>query len=167
MRRASRFAAITLLLAAMSTAQSCHHLDDDRIPPAAVNISFHTMADWNTYGVGGALQWKRFIIDERIPANYPYTALTYTGFGGVLLGADAFGTPLAYDLACPYECRRNVRVGINTETMLAECPVCHSTYDVFSLYGHPVSGPSADRGYGMRRYYVGPGRAGEYMNVSF
>lgn len=166
-RRASRFAALAAAAAAVAlAAPACHHLDDDRIPPTAVSLTFYSMAEWNTYGVGGALQWRRFIKEDRVPANYPYTALSNTGFGGVLLVADAFGTPLAYDLACPFECRRNVRVAIDPETMLAECPQCHSTYDVFSLYGHPTSGPAADRGYGMRRFYVGPGRTGEYMTVS-
>jgi len=166
-RRALRFTATAIASAAIASVTcGCHHLDDDRIPPTAVNLTFNSMAEWNTYGVGGALQWRRFIKEERVPANYPYTALSYTGFGGVLLVADAFGNALAYDLACPYECKRDVRVTVDPETMLAECPKCHSTYDVFSLYGHPTSGPAAERGYGMRRYYTGPGRTGEYMTIS-
>lgn len=146
---------------------SCHRLDDDRIPPMAVNLVFNTVAEWNTYGLGGAMDWARFIREERIPSNYPYTALSYTGFGGLLLLMDVYGAPRAYDLACPVECRSNVRVTIDKESMLAECPECHSTYDVFTLAGYPVSGTAAERGYGLKVYYVGPGRSGEYMVVSY
>lgn len=158
-----------LLIAGATTAaiSSCNRLDDDRIPPAAVNLTFNTVAEWNTYGLGGAMDWCRFIKEERIPSRYPYTALSYTGFGGILLVMDVYGSPCAYDLACPVECRQTTRVQIDTESLLAECPVCHSTYDVFSLHGHPTSGPAADKGYGLRRYSVGPGRGGEYMTVTF
>ena len=129
---------------------ACHYIDDDRIPAAPVNIGFTTVAQWNIYGVAGAMDYKRFIRDEKVPANYPWTAMTYTGFGGILLVSDVMGQPHAYDLACPYERQRNVRVEIDTEKMLARCPDCESEYDVFSLNGAPVSGIAAKRGYGMR-----------------
>ena len=157
--------AVTIVAAA--AVYSCHSLDDDRIPVQPVNISFATVADWNIYGVNGALEWRRFIRSDRIPPNYPYTAMTYTGFGGVLLLCDVLGNPQAYDLACPVECRQDVRVFINTEDEhLAECPECGSKYNVFSLMGHPVSGIAATRGYALRRYCVGAGRV-DYMLVSF
>ena len=51
--------AVTIVAAA--AVYSCHSLDDDRIPVQPVNISFATVADWNIYGVNGALEWRRFI----------------------------------------------------------------------------------------------------------
>lgn len=144
---------------------SCKTLDDDRIPPAPVSISFNSVAEWNAYGLGGAMDWNIFIREQRIPARYPYTAMTYTGFGGVLMLMDVYGAPRAYDLSCPVECKKSVRVFINDE-MLAECEQCHSTYDVFSLAGHPVSGEAANRGYGLKVYHVGRGNGGEYMMVT-
>ena len=72
---------------------------------------------------------------------------------------------MAYDLACPVECRANERVFINEDSE-AECPVCHSRYDVFEKLGHPISGPALDDGYGLQVYRVGPGAQGEYMIVS-
>lgn len=81
---------------------------------------------------------------------------------------DVLGTPQAFDLSCPVERSKDVRVFINEDNeYLAECPKCHSTYNVFSLLGHPVSGEAASKGYALRRYRVGTGRAGEYMVVSF
>lgn len=166
--RAAKLLPILGVLMALIAA-SCQTIDDDRIPVAPVNIVFNTVADWNIYGVAGAMDSREFIRDLRRPANYPYTALTYTGFGGVLLVSDVMGEPLAYDLACPVEADKNVRVAIDTEDqMLARCPKCGSTYNVFSLQGHPVSGPAVNLAYGLRRYHVAPGRnASAYMVVSF
>lgn len=144
----------------------CHTLDDDRIPVTPVNLPFSTEAIWTIYGTPAAMDCNIFIRDKRIPHNFPYTASSYTGFGGILLVCTVLGEPAAYDLACPVERDRNVVVGINSESSLAECPVCHSTYDVFSLNGYPVSGIAAQKGYGLRRYKVGRGRI-DYMLVSF
>lgn len=146
----------------------CHSIDDDRIPVAPVNIVFNTVADWNIYGVAGAMDHRSFIREKRVPSKFPYTASTYTGFGGVLLVCDVLGNPRAFDLSCPVEARQDVCVSIDEESTLACCPKCGSTYNVFSLMGHPESGPAADAGYGLRRYNVGPGRGGSaYMVVSY
>ena len=153
--------------AAMMLAASCHTLDDDRIPPEAVNIVFSTVAEWNVYGVSGAMDYRVFSRDERLPAGYPFLASTHTGFGGILLVGDVLGNPRAYDRACPVECRRDVRVAIDPESHHAVCPVCHSEYEVFSLDGHPLAGEAAKKGYGLRRYRVGPGRADTYMLISY
>lgn len=143
----------------MCAATSCQRIDDDRLPPVAVNVVFTTPGVWALYGVGGALEWKRFIRTRTltVPADFPYTAASYTGFGGLLLVGDLYGNPLAYDLACPYEARADVRVEINPEANDARCPVCHSTYDVFGGQGRPTSGPAAQRGYGLTRYRVAEG----------
>ncbi len=157
----------TILYAACAIAcAGCHTLDDDRIPVTPVNLPFATEASWNIYGVAGAMDYKSYIRDKRIPANFPYTANSFTGFGGILLVTTVLGEPAAYDLACPVERDHNIIVEINTESMLAECPVCHSEYDVFSLSGHPVEGIAAEKGYGLRRYRVARGRI-DYMLVSF
>ncbi|MCM1297374.1 MAG: hypothetical protein NC311_17690 [Muribaculaceae bacterium] len=154
-----------LLAIAMLLMSSCHHLDDDRIPPAPVRIVFNTVSDWDIYGPPGAATSKSYIKSLRQPAIFPFTALTETGFGGVLLCCDVYGAPVAYDLSCPVEIRADVRIAVDEKELIARCPKCHSEYDVFSNYGNPISGPAADRGYGLRRYYVGAGPSGEYMIV--
>ncbi len=155
-----------LVAACCLAAAGCHTLDDDRIPPSPVNLPFATEAQWNIYGVAGAMDYRSFIREQRIPGDFPYTASCYTGFGGILLVCNVLGEPMAYDLACPVERNQSVRVSINTDDMVAECPKCHSTYDVFSLGGHPVGGPAANNGYGLRSYRVGRGQI-DYMLVSF
>lgn len=154
-----------VIIAAALFSVGCDRLDDQRIPPAPVNISFATVGDWNVLGVGGALDYKRFIKDEFIPADYHYSAISATGFGGVLLVCDVNGNPAAYDLSCPVECKRDVRIFVNTDELVGECPKCHSTYDIFTLGGYPLSGQAAKDGFGLRRYNVGPGRS-DYMLIS-
>lgn len=154
---------VTVAAALLSV--GCDRLDDQRIPPAPVNVSFATIGDWNALGVGGALDYRRFIKDELIPAEYHYSAISATGFGGILLVGDVNGDPVAYDLSCPVECKRDIRIFVNTKEMIGECPKCHSTYDIFTLGGHPLSGQAATDGYGLRRYNVGRGRI-DYMLIS-
>lgn len=166
MKRYLRNSALTLLAALAAAATSCDKLDTSRIPSTAVRVVFTTVGDWDTYGVPGALDTRRFIKADRVPANFPYTALTYTGFGGVLLVGDINGDPRAYDLACPVECKYNVRIEVDTETNTARCPKCGSRYDIFTNYGHPLSGEAAVEGYGLRVYRVGVGSQGEYMVIS-
>lgn len=163
MRLPGKIAASLLILASLS---GCHSIDDDRIPPVPVYITFATQADWITYGVPGALQYRQFIKSERIPGDYPWSALTQTGFGGVLLVCDVNNTPRAYDLACPVECKANIRVYIDKESNRAVCPVCGSEYDVFSAYGYPLEGPAANDGYALTHYAVGPGAQNEYMIIT-
>lgn len=137
----------------------CDTLDDTRIPGAPVHLVFNSVADWNTWGLGGATDFKRFILTdtERVPSGYPFTVLDRTGFGGVLLVDDVQGQTMVYDLACPVECKSTVRIEVDKESLTAECPMCHSVYDVFTLYGHPLSGPAAQKGYGLRRYSASRG----------
>lgn len=159
---------LTLIIVPLVAAglSSCAHTDNKRLPYAQVNIVFLTQADWITYGVAGAADYEYFVREKREPARYPWTAATYTGFGGVLLCTDYNGRPLAYDMACPVECSRDVTVRINSD-MLAECPRCHSLYDVFALSGGPVGGPAAADNYGLTVYHVGAGHMGEWMVVSY
>lgn len=156
--------ASTVAVALAAATASCHHIDNKRLPASAVNIVFWTQADWVTWGVSGAAQYRYFVRQTGVPQGYPYTVSTYTGFGGVLLCTSYAGEPLAYDLACPVECNSSVRVAINAD-MVAECPKCHSTYDVFSLMGNALSGPAARDGYGLQVYRVAPGPKGEFMVV--
>jgi len=153
------------LIAACAFLTGCDRLDDQRIPPAPVYIPFVTVGEWTVSGVGGALDYRRFIKEQKIPTEYHYTAISATGFGGVLLVCDINGNPTAYDLSCPVESKRDVRVSVDTDAMIAKCPKCQSTYDIFSLGGHPLSGPAAKDGFGMRRYNVGPA-GGNYMLIS-
>lgn len=145
----------------------CHSIDDDLVPPAQVSIAFTTEAQWSIYGAPAAMDCRMFVFtaSERLPKGFPYMASSATGFAGVLLVGDVNGTPRAFDLACPVDPKRNVRLFINDDHE-AQCPVCGSRYDVFSLGGYPVGGPAAEKGYGLRQYRVAPGRV-DFMLISY
>lgn len=146
----------------------CESVDYDRIPPTNVRLAFDTEPEWVRWGTPGALDHRDFILDGnyRVPADFPYTALSYTGFGGILLVGDINGAPYAYDLACPVELRRDVRVAVDPASNEAVCPVCGSHFAVFTNFGAPVSGEARKLKRGLRRYTVGPGINGEFMVVS-
>ena len=156
------FSLITLIIA------GCHSVDDERIPYAEVRLTFATVGDWNRYGIGGAGDCKRFIYtrDLRTPADYPYTSLDRTGYGGLLLAMDAMGNLVVYDLACPYEARANVRINVAEGATYAECPDCGSTYEIYTNYGLPLSGPAARLGYALKRYSSHSGGALEYLVIT-
>lgn len=160
-----RFSHSALLLA-LATLTACDKVDDDRIPPYPVYVQFQTQADWTVYGVSGACDYRYFIKEDRTPPNYPWTALTETGYGGILLVSDIHGDPHALDLACPVEAQRNVRVTVDTDLQKARCPRCHSVYDIYTNYGLPVEGEAAKKNYALRPYRVGTGYQGQYRIIT-
>ena len=81
----SRLAVITLSLITLISA-GCHSVDDERIPYSEVRLKFTTIGDWHRYGIGGAAESKRYIKagNTRVPADFPYTDMDRTGYGGLL-----------------------------------------------------------------------------------
>lgn len=158
---------LSLLL--LATVSCDKEVNDERIPPVSVNIELNNQGLWDTYGVHGYGQYRIFIKVDKIPANFPYTAMSYTGFGGVLLisgyANGDYNIPLAYDLACPVEAKQTTRVAINEETFEAVCPVCQSHYDVCEGEGRPISGRALELNYGMQRYRVVASSLGGYTIV--
>lgn len=132
---------------------SCAHVDDDRIPWSFVRLPFSS-PQWSESIRPAAGVHHRFVKSTLQPSWYPYTEISATGFGGILLVIDYANNPVAYDLACPYEVRRDVLIEVDGTTSMARCPKCGSTYHIFNNYGLPASGPSADRNYALRRYNV-------------
>lgn len=163
--------AIALLpvLTGISTSSCGKEVNDEKIPPVAVNIELNNQGLWDTYGVHGYGQYRIFIKADNIPANFPYTALSYTGFGGVLLisgyANGDYNTPLAYDLSCPVEAKQTVRIGIDPDSYEAVCPECGSRYDVCEGEGRPVSGRAVNLNYGLQRYRVVAASLGGYTIV--
>lgn len=128
--------------------QSCHSLDDERIPSMPVNINLGDAGLWNTYGVSGFGIYRYFIPSVGLPKGFQYSANSATGFGGILLigGMDPFtgdpNVPLAYDLSCPVERKPDVRLKIDPENFEAICPECGSHFNVTMQGGAPLKGPA-------------------------
>lgn len=160
-----RFLRVSAMTGALLWVTGCRTMDDDRIPSAPVRITFQTQSQWEVYGVRGALDSRSFIKQDNVPANFPYTSLMYTGYGGVLLCGDIHGNAVAYDLSCPVERSATVRIKVDNDANNAYCPKCGSVYDIYTNYGHPLSGKAAQEGYGLQRYIVAGGMQGEYMTI--
>lgn len=163
---------LSLLCLAASAAlclAGCDSVSDTRIPYADVHLTFHTVADWNVHGVkGDAADYCIYVRSPKFttPANFPYTDLDRTGYGGILLVTDVVGECVAYDLACPYCVRPEVRLTVPAGELYAGCSTCGSTFDIFTNHGNPRTGPAADRGYGLTRYSVVAGGALNYRVVT-
>lgn len=169
-KKGSPLLSLMLLLSALC---ACNQVDDDRIPSLPVYIDLRGAGMWNTYGVSGVGINRSFINWQGVvsPSDFPFTANTHLGFGGVLLigGIDPFTTesniPLAYDLSCPVEKSQTVRVYIDADDLEAVCPKCGSRYDVVTAGGSPVGGPAltGEYKYGLRRYVCDPEQGGGYV----
>lgn len=164
------FRSIFLLLFTGLLAAGCNQLNDERIPAMAVNINLSNQGTWTSYGVHSYGETNNFILTNtiRLPAGFPYSYNSATGFGGVLLiwGYNPYITdvgPMAFDLSCPVERQPDVRVYIDRETLEAVCPDCGSHYDVVENVGAPTSGPALANHYALTPYQCYPTNEGGYV----
>lgn len=75
-----------------------------------------------------------------IPSFRTYTLSSHTinnnyryfGYGGILVVHSHHGGYFAYDLACPYEWRRDVLVEPDKDVLYATCPQCGSKFDLIN-----------------------------------
>jgi hypothetical protein len=81
----------------------------------------------------------------------PQTASDRLGYGGLLLVRGFDDQYYAYDLACPVECRTDVRVGQPSEVLEVVCPQCGESYQLGFGLGTPSTGVSKE---GLKRYSV-------------
>lgn len=63
----------------------------------------------------------------------------FTGYSGLLIFRNQDGTIFAYDLCCPHEKNKDVKVEANNVGE-AICPVCGSKYDIWTGLGNVKSG---------------------------
>ena len=73
-----------------------------------------------------------------------------TGYGGLLVFRTAEGTIFAYDLCCPHEDNREIKVS-PTDNGKAVCPKCGSVFVTMYGLGTPESGPAKEP---LQRYTV-------------
>ncbi|MCM1153606.1 MAG: hypothetical protein NC328_08140 [Muribaculum sp.] len=166
-----------IVAAMMWVATGCETLTDTRIPSMPVYIEFQNAGMWQVYGVHGWGQSRDFIFyhGTREPEGFPYTDQNHTGYGGVMLiwGQNPFTLavgPIAYDLSCPVEKKRTVRVAMTAISAdgppLAECPVCHSRYNVTERGGSPVAGPALRDHYQLKMYDCYQTELGGYVVIN-
>lgn len=77
----------------------------------------------------------------------------YVGYGGVLLFRGFDDEIYAFDMSCPYELKRDVRVHFDSNITpgYVKCESCGSTYNVAYGSGTRIDGPGNE---GLKRYHV-------------
>ena len=86
-------------------------------------------------------------------ANIDYNPnLEGIGYGGILVVHAIDDQFYAFDLSCPYEADRNIRIEVDESSHVAVCPVCKTEYSVFS-YGGIAAPNGAGREY-LKKYQV-------------
>lgn len=151
---------------------SCNRIDNKVIPSYTVRLDLGTYGLWNTYGVNAVGEYRIFNRDKRLPANFPYNANTYTGFGGVLLvmgldGATGSYVPLAFDAACPVERRAEYVLTVDSKSFDAVCSKCGSHYNVLNGAGGPISGTALTQKVGLTAYKCRQSVNGGYIITSY
>ncbi len=130
-----------IILTIAFTLFSCENVNiESPIPEMAVQLSFNIMQDAPELNVIGG--YKNFISAT--------TYGQYLGYGGIVVFHGFMEEFYAFDLACPYEIKNDVRVEVNMAGV-GECPQCGTQYDVGFGSGTPSSGPSA---FALKKYKV-------------
>jgi len=123
---------ILFLLLFASIAFSCEKEYYTTIPnyPAYLELNLADMSELNA-----SLAYKTF--------TTPRLAIDKLGFGGILV-INGMGENVvnlyAYDLACPVEAQRGVRVVPDATGITATCPKCGAVFTIATGTGVPKSG---------------------------
>jgi len=130
---------------------SCEDEIYSPIPNAQVNLELDL--DFEDSSLEAKLAHKIF--------TQPRKEIDRLGFGGILV-INGFGINTvdlyAYDLACPIEVDRNIKVKPDGTTGKATCPECNAVYDIAYGAGRPESGTK----HSLRSYRVSPSRENRY-----
>ena len=129
----------SLFLCAVLLLSSCSENTTSTIPDHPVRLQLDLRGEYNMLlGSFGA----SLVFDKRIKET------DRIGFGGVLVCTNYEGKYLAFDLACPYEAKQNVRVKV--DGFYAVCDECGSQFDIYtSEFAFPDKGPSKQ---GLKKY---------------
>lgn len=130
------------------------------IPPMPVYINLSGASMWATFGAYYPLDTRYFNVEQGVPSGFPYTANSFTGFGGVLLVHNAMGQVCAYDASCPYEHRKDVVLRVDHNDFQAVCPSCGSRFEIINGNGVPMSDKALELGFALKSYKVTPSDKG-------
>lgn len=130
---------------------SCDDNFVSSIPDYPVNLNLNLTSSYPNFK-NSANDFLLFKTIEGLPAD------SRIGFGGIMVctsGFDDYGNSLyfAFDMACPFEVKNNIRVYPNPNTIShVVCEKCGSVFDVSYGNGGPISGPALDAKKVLKRY---------------
>ncbi len=122
---------------------SCNKVEMSDIPYARVFFEVDLQFKDKELSAPGTLICKTF--------TQARNAGEATGYSGILV-VSGFDGHYAYDLCCPFEAKRAIKVE-PTDVGTAVCPECGTVYDISRGSGHPTSGPSH---FALVRFNVSP-----------
>jgi nitrite reductase/ring-hydroxylating ferredoxin subunit len=129
------------ILTAIILLFACDDLDKSAIPDSPVYLERNINSEAMELRAAGG--YKTYTIPEKYGDAI--------GFGGLVLicsfNNDGYH---AFDLACPKEVDRNVRV-VPNDAGQAACPTCGSVFSIGYGSGNRVSGPAKE---GLRKYQI-------------
>ena len=118
---------------------SCENNYYSSIPSYPVNLELNILGEYPHFVPDNIMQSLTF--------TTPRLMTDRLGYGGILVLTGLDAQYHAFDLACPVECRRDIRVEI--DGMFAVCPQCGEKYEVFYGIGNATQGISKEP---LRRY---------------
>lgn len=121
---------------------SCTKTIESPIPYARVNLKIDLR--YEDKDLVGPYFHKEFTVARNAGES--------VGYGGILVVCGAENTYFAYDLCCPNEAPKKIRIEAN-DIGQAICPECGTLYDTGFGNGNPLKGVSK---YPLRRYNIIP-----------
>lgn len=114
---------------------ACTNSEDNYFPSYRVNLELDLT--FEDKALNEQMAYKTYIVGQ----TSGLAASDMTGFGGVLV-YHGLGGIAAYDLACPYEMKRTVRIEVAEDGIKAVCPQCGSEFGIFENAGAVLKGPA-------------------------
>lgn len=107
---------------------SCDSNYTSSIPNSPVDIEMNLLTRYATF-----ISPNMGVTFEKIEVEYK---VYYVGYGGVLVYRDLYNNVHAFDLSCPVEAKRNVKVVL--DGIYLNCPTCGEAYDISTGIGNPT-----------------------------
>lgn len=130
------FARISLLICACVFALTGCKDDiyQSSIPDVSVHLELNLVSQYPLFANS---------VNEYILFTEPRYVTDRIGYGGVIVYSTFEGKYVAFDLACPVEVKRDIRVEPDGSGFMT-CPSCGEVYDISFGLGYPTKGVSRE-----------------------
>ena len=120
---------------------NCCNANRTSIPDIYVRLEFYLTSAPELYGFNG---FKEFVVSQHTSQ--------YLGYGGILVFHTVEDKFCAFDMSCPYEVKRDVRVHCDNAG-IARCDSCKSEFYVGDGFAFPINSNSKTK-FPLKRYSV-------------
>lgn len=143
---------ITVILLFLVVSFACDREEYSNIPYAQVSYTLFEKDIHDLAGIPSALVvTKARNQSDRI------------GYGGLLIVHGTQGDYFAFDLSCPVEAKRDVKLTVDDSNIIATCPSCGAEYNIETRSGFAVKGSK----YNLTPYdVVVTGSSGDVRNAA-